>query len=135
MSVNDTTYEAAACGPSTQQALNGPAVYRRCSWNGTHCCGEDGVSPRPPPSDHDLLKHRTRPSFVSAPGALHMICTLLTSAESLETDIPKEGRQGRALHALCPTATRALNLSCSSVHSRTSLCGTCNTFLGSGGVI
>ena len=92
------------------------------------------LASQPPPSDHDLLKHRASPSFLSVPGALHTVRTLLTSAESLETDT-KEGRKGRALHALCLTATRALNLSCSLVHSRAHLCGTYNTFLGSGGVI
>lgn len=57
---------------------------------------------QPPPSDRDLLKHSASPSFLSVPGALHTVCTLLTSAESLEADIPKEGRKRRALHVFVP---------------------------------
>lgn len=78
------------------------------------------------PSDCDLLKHSASPSFLSVPGALHTVCTLLTSAESLEADIPKEEEARRALH-LCPTATQGLRPLSSSVHSQ-------HTSLGARGI-
>ena len=64
---------------------------------------------QPRPSDHDLFKHRTLLSFLSVSRAPHTAhYSGLTSAESLETDIPKEGRKRRALPlcAHCPTAAK-----------------------------
>lgn len=85
-----------------------------------------------PPADHDLLNHGIHPSFLSVTRALHIAWDpVVTSAESLETDVPKEGRKRRAhlmLFVQKPPGLESLSLI---FHSCTHLCGTQNTVLGS----
>ena len=68
-------------------------------------CGDVLLAGQVAPADRDLLNHRIHSSFLSVTRALCMAWdSLVTSAESLETDIPKEGRKQRA------SSVRALNL-------------------------
>ena len=49
----------------------------------------------PPPSDRGLLEHRNMTDPSLGPRDPHRACcSLVTSAESLETDIPEDGRTG-----------------------------------------
>ena len=60
-------------------------------------CGDVLLAGQGAPADRDLLNHRIHSSFLSVTRALCMAWdSLVTSAESLETDIPKEGRKRRA---------------------------------------